>query len=156
MTMAPIAAGRSVKPGEVNAESAARAQRRIRDYLQAHSQDSSDIEILEESAGRDALVMPRAVVELVEHMLGQLGQGRGISVIPSQAELSTQQAADMLNVSRPYLIGLLEAGKIPFRAVGRHRRITFEDLMEYKRHDDLQRRSAADELADLGQALDLD
>ncbi|HEV2634789.1 MAG TPA: helix-turn-helix domain-containing protein [Actinocrinis sp.] len=154
--MAPIAAGRSVKPGEVDAERAERAHRRIKDYLQAHSQDSSDIEILVEGGGNDALVVPRAVVELVAHMLGQLAQGRGVSVIPSQAELSTQQAADMLNVSRPYLIGLLETGKIPFRTVGRHRRITFEDLAEYKRHDDLERRSAADDLADLAQDLGLD
>ncbi len=153
--MATIAAGRTVKPGEVNAETAARALRRIKDYLQAHPHDTSDIELLVESGADDALVVPRPVVELVAHMLGQLAEGRGISVIPSQAELSTQQAADMLNVSRPYLIGLLESGKIRFRTVGRHRRVRFEDLMEYKRHDDLERRSAADALADLSQELDL-
>jgi excisionase family DNA binding protein len=153
--MTTIAAGRSVKPGEVNAETAARALRRIKGYLQAHPHDTSDIELLVEAGADDALVVPRPVVELVAHMLGQLAEGRGISVIPSQAELSTQQAADMLNVSRPYLIGLLESGKIRFRTVGRHRRVRFEDLMEYKRHDDLERRSAADDLADLSQELEL-
>jgi excisionase family DNA binding protein len=61
----------------------------------------------------------------------------------------------VLNVSRPYVIGLLESGQIPFRKVGRHRRITFEALMEYKRKDDLQRRAAADDLADLSQELGL-
>lgn len=153
--MSTIAAGRSVKPGEVDAEAAARALRRIKDYLQTHPQDASDIGILVEGGADDALIVPRPVVELVAHMLGQLAAGRGISVIPSQAELSTQQAADMLNVSRPYLIGLLESGKIRFRTVGRHRRVRFEDLMEYKRHDDLERRSAADDLADLSQDLEL-
>ncbi|GAA4620908.1 hypothetical protein GCM10023196_006720 [Actinoallomurus vinaceus] len=67
------------------------------------------------------------------------------------AELNTQQAADLLNVSRPCLIGLLEAGTIPCRLVGKHRRITVETLMEYKRRDDQERRAAAEDLAALGQ-----
>lgn len=61
----------------------------------------------------------------------------------------------MLNVSRPYLIRLLESGEIPFRKVGRHRRVTYEALMKYKRQDDLERRAAADDLADLSQELGL-
>ena len=65
------------------------------------------------------------------------------------------EAADALNVSRPYLIGLLESDRIPFRRVGRHRRIKFEDLMDYKRQDDLGRRVAADKLAELSEDLDL-
>ncbi|MEU6711841.1 excisionase family DNA-binding protein [Nonomuraea sp. NPDC046802] len=69
------------------------------------------------------------------------------------ADVTTQHAADMLNVSHPYLIKLLEAGEIPFRLIGRHRRITYEDLQEYRRRDDAKRRAAADELADLGQEL---
>lgn len=64
-------------------------------------------------------------------MLAQVAQGRGVSVIPSGSELTTQQAADILRVSRPYLIGLLESGAIPYRLVGRHRRVATEDLMEY-------------------------
>ena len=83
------------------------------------------------------------------------GAGRGVQIFPREVELSTQHAADMLNVSRPYLIGLLEGGKIPFRKVGRHRRVRFEDLMDYKRRDDLGRRAAADELAELSEDLDL-
>lgn len=84
-----------------------------------------------------------------------LSSAQGVVIVPKKAELTTQQAADMLNVSRPYLIGLLESGRIPYRKVGRHRRITFEALQEYKRHDDLERRAAADDLADLSQELGL-
>ncbi|WP_184712020.1 excisionase family DNA-binding protein [Streptosporangium saharense] len=69
-------------------------------------------------------------------------RGRGVTVVPSHAELTTQQAADMLNVSRPYLIKLLEEGEIPFRLVGKH-----------GRRDDVRRRTAADQLAALGQEL---
>jgi len=61
----------------------------------------------------------------------------------------------MLNVSRPYFIGLLESGEIPFRKVGRHRRIRFEDLMDYRRRDDLERRGAADDLAAISEELGL-
>jgi excisionase family DNA binding protein len=64
-------------------------------------------------------------------ILDLLAQGRGVQIIPKDVELSTQQAASLLNVSRPYLISLLESGKIPFRKVGRHPRITFEVLMDF-------------------------
>lgn len=92
-------------------------------------------------------------MSLLAFILAQAAEGRGVTVIPSHAELTTQQAADMLNVSRPYLIKLLEEGGIPFRLVGKHRRVTYEDLQEYKRRDDAKRRTAADQLAALGQEL---
>jgi excisionase family DNA binding protein len=75
--------------------------------------------------------------------------------MPDSAELTTQQAAEFLNVSRPYLIKLKEAGKIPFRLVGTHRRVRFRDLREYKNSNDLKRRRAADELTQLSQDLGL-
>ena len=92
---------------------------------------------------------------MLAQVLDALGRGQGVVIIPKEVELTTQQAADMLNVSRPYLIKLLESGDIPFRKVGRHRRITYEALAEYKRRDDLERRAAADDLADLSRELGL-
>jgi excisionase family DNA binding protein len=100
-------------------------------------------------------VVPRAVVVLVAQISLQLAAGVGVSIVPSHAELTTQEAADLLNVSRPYLIGLLEEDKITYRTVGRHRRIRFEDLMRYKRQNDVDTRAAADELTALSQELGL-
>ena len=88
-------------------------------------------------------------------ILAILANGQGVQVMPDAAEFTTQQAADYLNVSRPYLIKLLETDKIPYRLVGTHRRISFADLREYKRRDDLARRQAADALARLSQELGL-
>jgi excisionase family DNA binding protein len=151
MTSKPIA---SIDPGDVDTEVAGRAARRISDYLSSHPGEDL-IEALGEVGAEDALVIPRPTVVMLAHVLSLLESGHGVQIIPKDAELTTQQAADVLNVSRPYLISLLESGQIPFRKVGRHRRITFEALMEYKRQDDLQRRAAADDLADLSQELGL-
>ena len=128
----------SIDAGEVDAEIAERAARRIRDYLEGHP-DEDLIEALGEVGDQDALVIPRPTAIMFAQILDLLAQGRGVQIIPKEVELSTQQAASLLNVSRPYLISLLESGKIPFRKVGRHRRITFEDLMDYKRGDDQER-----------------
>jgi len=144
----------SIDAGDVDAEIAERAARRIRDYLEGHPDDDL-IEALGETGGADALAIPRPTAIMFAQILDLLGQGCGVQIIPKEVELSTQQAAGVLNVSRPYLIGLLESGKIPFRRVGRHRRITFENLMEYKRRDDLERRAAADDLAALSEELGL-
>ena len=108
-----------------------------------------------ELAGDDALVVPRTAAVMFAQILALLASGQGVQIIPDAAELTTQQAADFLNVSRPYLIGLLEADEIPYRMVGTHRRIRFEDLREYRRRDDLKRRQAADELTQLSEELGL-
>ncbi|MGD0375569.1 MAG: helix-turn-helix domain-containing protein [Streptosporangiaceae bacterium] len=151
MPSKPIA---SIDPGDVDTEVAGRAARRISDYLSSHPGEDL-IEALGEVGAEDALVIPRPTVVMLAQVLSLLESGHGVQIIPKDAELTTQQAADVLNVSRPYLIGLLESRQIPFRKVGRHRRITFEALMEYKRQDDLKRRAAADDLADLSQELGL-
>jgi excisionase family DNA binding protein len=144
----------SINPGDVDTGIAERAARRITEYLDGHPGEDL-IEALGEVGTEDALIIPRATVVMFAQILDLLAQGRGVQIIPKEVELSTQQAADMLNVSRPYLIGLLESGRMPFRKVGRHRRIKFEDLVDYQRQDDLHRRDAADKLAELSEDLDL-
>ncbi|MCC3315643.1 helix-turn-helix domain-containing protein [Nocardia africana] len=139
------------EPGAIDPEVAARAMRRIKDYLMRHPDEQTIVASGE--TGRDALILPREAVSLLAFILAQAAEGRGVTVVPSNAELTTQQAADMLNVSRPYLVDLLESGEIPFRLVGRHRRVRFDDLKAYQQRTEALSRSAADELGALGQEL---
>jgi excisionase family DNA binding protein len=84
-----------------------------------------------------------------------MARGNAVTLIPVNAELTTQQAADILNVSRPFLIKLIEDGQIPYRKVGTHRRIRFEDLMVYKRDIDNKRRDVLADLVSEAQELNM-
>src|SRR5262249_14467201 len=106
----------------------------------------------DERPGED-ITLPSATFRLLKDILAEMAQGHAVTVLPLRAELTTQQAADLLNVSRPYLIGLLEEGKIPFRRVGQHRRVRRDGLMASQRKDDAARRRIADELTADAQEL---
>jgi excisionase family DNA binding protein len=106
--------------------------------------------------GREGtLQLPASAVRLLLRILEETARGNAVTVIPVHAELTTQQAADMLNISRPSLIQLLDEGKIAFRLVGTHRRVHFEALMKYKRGADAQRRAVLDQLAVYDQEIAL-
>jgi excisionase family DNA binding protein len=108
---------------------------------------SRTVEIRPSEGGPDvSVVVPRAAFDLFLEVLGQMANGSAVTIVPVQAELTTQQAADMLNVSRPYLIDLLESGRMPFGKVGTHRRIRASDLMAFQQKDDAERKAAIDEL----------
>ena len=108
------------------------------------------------AAHAPALELPSGIAELLMEILEAVAAGRGVTIIPEDAELTTVQAADILNVSRPYLIKLLEEEMaIPYRKVGKHRRIRMEDVMNYKQAIDQEREAVLDELVEEAQAQDM-
>ena len=144
--------------GSTAVELAGQALPSIRDYLRAHPEaDTVSLLVSGDETGRapEPLVVPRSAVEFFAQVLAHLAAGRGMSLVPQHAELTTQEAADLLNVSRPYLIGLLTAGEIEYRTVGKHRRVRADTLLDYKRQDDQRRRAAADELTGLSGEMGL-
>ncbi|HEY2909390.1 MAG TPA: helix-turn-helix domain-containing protein [Gemmataceae bacterium] len=108
---------------------------------------------VEDGGDAEPISVPSSAVRVFLHVLAEMSRGNAVTLIPTHAELTTQQAADLLNVSRPYVVKLLDEGKMPFRTVGKFRRIRFDDLMAYKRKDDEIRAKFADELTALSQDL---
>lgn len=138
---------------ENDSQRAKEASQRLAAYLQEHS--SLQIQLPEGDRPSEAIELPAAASRLLVDVLAQMGQGNAVTLMPISAELTTQQAAEILKVSRPYLIGLLTEGQIPFRMVGTHRRILRDDLMDYKKRDDKVRLMAAKELIAQAQELDM-
>ncbi|MCB9959056.1 MAG: helix-turn-helix domain-containing protein [Rhodospirillaceae bacterium] len=101
------------------------------------------------------LVLPKAVKSLLSHILAEMASGNAVTIIPIHAELTTQEAADFLNVSRPYLIKLLEGGEMKFHMVGTHRRVFFADLQRYKREQADKAARAMRDLARQAQEMNI-
>jgi excisionase family DNA binding protein len=101
------------------------------------------------------ITLPSQVLYLLVGILKEMGKGNAVSLIPIHTELTTQEAADLLNVSRPYLINLLKEGKIPFRKVGTKRRILAKDLLRYKANIDKKRLKTLEKLTKQAQEFDM-
>jgi excisionase family DNA binding protein len=102
---------------------------------------------------RPTIQLPAAAVRLLVRILDEMARGNAVTVVPIRGEVTTQEAADILNMSRPSLIQLLNNGKIEFRHVGTHRRVRLDALLRYKRQADAARRAALAELAAYDQEL---
>lgn len=141
-------------PSESEIEIATRSSRIMASVFNSHSH-SQEIIVKLENGQEQPLLIPSFAYELFIDILSQIAQGNAVTLVTVHAELSTQQAANLLNVSRPYLIKLLESNQIPHHKVGKHRRILAKDLYEYKADIDAKRGQSLDELTSLSQEMGL-
>lgn len=136
-------------PSEHDSRLARESSRRLSPYTK------KDLRVrLTEGDGPD-IELPAAAVQLLVHLLAQMAEGNAVTLMPIHAELTTQQAAELLGVSRPFLVKALDEKKLPYRKVGTHRRILFADLMSFKDKMDAKRHEILDELAKQAQELDM-
>ncbi|WP_144110429.1 excisionase family DNA-binding protein [Paraburkholderia sp. BCC1886] len=142
-------------PSEQEAELARTSSRNLSVVLSSRAQ-TQQFDFKDDKGKTRSVELPTSVVRLIVDVLAEIGQGNAVSIIPIHAELTTQEAADLLNVSRPHFVKLLEKKAIPFRKVNTHRRVRYEDVIAYKDRIDTERRKALDELAALSQEMGLE
>ncbi|PSR31227.1 MAG: excisionase [Sulfobacillus benefaciens] len=111
--------------------------------------------VLMDDAQRDAVELPAPLVRVLMEAAKQLAQGHSVAILHYEEELTTQQAADLLQVSRPFLIKLLETGHIQYHLVGSHRRIRMGDLMKYKQNRDRLRKNRINEMVRVSESMGL-
>ena len=140
-------------PTEKDRANAREASRLLAPYLM--SKDNLRVKIQEGGRKQETVSLPPAAVRFLVGLLSEMAKGNAVTMIPIHAELTTQETANLLNVSRPFVVGLIEAGTLKARKVGSHRRVLYSDLMAYKKAVDADRSAALDELASQAQELDM-
>ena len=126
--------------------------------LESHTlDDATSLRVQVTQAGREVttLDVPASAIPLITAVLRELGAGKAVTVLGDDAEITTQEAADLLNVSRPYLVGLIEKGDLPARKVGPRRRLMLADVLTYRIENKAKRREALRELAAIDQEYGL-
>jgi excisionase family DNA binding protein len=146
MSAVPSTFPETVTPTEADSRLAEESSRRLTRLL-GKCRRNLRLSVRADDEVEETVAIPVPAFRLLTDILTQMAQGNAVTLMPVHAELTTQQAAILLNVSRPFLIRLIEEGQIPFRKVGTHRRIRFDDLMVYKRNVDQNRLKALEELA---------
>lgn len=155
--MPSLAKARQVVPPPMSPkdiEMARVAQRCIMESLD-HSRAAS-ITLTTDTGEHPSVEVPPAALKLIGQLLGAMSEGRPIALVPSNQEFSTVEAAHFLNVSRPFVIKEIEAGRLPHRMVGTHRRVAFEDLMAYARKMRENQEAALERLAENARELGLE
>jgi excisionase family DNA binding protein len=139
-------------PNSAEIEQAKISSRTLSKYTDA---DRVQLSLNGSNGESDELLLPGHVLQILLDVLSEMSKGNAISLIPHHQEVSTQEAANLINVSRPFLVKLLEDGDIPFRKVGSHRRVLLTDVMKYKEKVDKQRHIALSDLTALSQSEDM-
>ncbi|AVJ24436.1 excisionase family DNA-binding protein [Pseudomonas sp. PA-7-1E] len=143
---------KTILPLEKEVEAAVQGQRELASLLSTKF-ETQRIDIFDKEDKPHRLVLPTSALRLLVDILGELALGNAVKVVPVHAELTSQEAADLLNVSRPHLVKMLEDGAIPFTKTGRHRRVRFSDLMAFKQRRDEQSQEAMEALVQQAQEL---
>ena len=139
-------------PSEQDAHLAREASRALRE----HCPDGKPLEFHVESAGGVMIKVPATAAKLLKEMLIEMGAGHAVTLVLIETEITTQLAADLLNVSRPFVVGLIDKGELPARMVGTHRRVRLEDVLAYKRRSKTGARAALKEMVAISQELGLE
>ena len=155
MTMAGLDLTEPMAPTEADASLARESVRRLAPNL-AKGNGAMTLSIGEPEGAMETVALPASAFRQLMTILAEMASGNAVRVIPHHAELTTQEAAELLSISRPYLVRLLDGGRLPFRRVGSHRRILFKDVMAYKAEHHANRCKALDALSKLDQELGLD
>jgi len=138
-TTEPVTAPEATRPGLVD----------LYNLLSDNAQSNEQFTVM--AANRRAVVLPSTVVQLLRQVVGTLAKGDALRLVAVHQELTTQQAADLLNVSRQYLVRLLDEGKLAYHKTGTHRRLKLEDVLEYRRQRDSERKESLAELSRMTQ-----
>ncbi|WP_310487579.1 helix-turn-helix domain-containing protein [Chamaesiphon sp. VAR_69_metabat_338] len=141
-------------PTAAEIELSAESSRTLATYLDA-GQTTQVLKVTDANGQEREVVIPATAMHLLVEILKHIAAGDAIALNPIHAELTTQEAANLLNVSRPYLIKLIEKGEISHRKVGKHRRVLYTDLMAYKQQSYRRQSAALDELAAQAQELNM-
>ena len=151
-TMSTTAQSKMTLPVEREIQAAVRGQRELAAFL-ATGFETQRIQIFDARNEAHQVELPTSALRLLVDILAELADGNAVKVLPVHAELTTQEAADLLNVSRPHLVKLLEEGQLAFHRTGKHRRVKFADLMAYKEKRAVESEQAMALLAQRAQDL---
>ncbi len=144
----------TLAPTPGDAELAKASSRAIADLV-AHESEATIGLVAKLGKKETEIQIPLSALQLLGALLTEFAKGNAVTIFPVHAESTTQQASDLLSVSRPFLVEQLEKGEFPFRKVGTHRRVLLKDLMDYKQSMDRKRHEALDELVAQSQGLNM-
>jgi len=140
------------RPSKVEQKVAMQSYDSLAAVIEQLNAEKTEIEIEET---KDKIVVPLRALKLFGGILKAMSEGKPISIVPLATEVTTQKAAEMLGCSRPHLVKLLEEGKIQYTKVGKHRRIVFEDVVEYKKQMKAEQKTHLTDMMNLDEDLGL-
>lgn len=141
------------QPTQHDSELAQQSSQQLTPYLENNNDSFMQIGLGREL--QQVIDIPILALELLASILTEMAQGNAVTLIPVHAELTTQQAADLLNISRPFLVTLLDEGKIPHYKVGTHRRVLAKDVLTFKESQARESAEALRQLAEQAQELNM-